>query len=53
MHHWRHLLIGLEDEYELDAGFVRSEKVNLVLASPPYSTRGAQGRSNSARDVCS
>lgn len=38
----------LEDEYELDNDSVSTEKVNLVLADPPYNIRSARGQSNSA-----
>lgn len=43
----------LENEYELGSGSVLTEKVNPVLADPPYSTRSARGQSNCAYDVFS
>lgn len=41
----------LGEEYELEPGSVLTEKVDLVLTDPPYSTRGAGGQSGSAHDV--
>lgn len=45
------LLNDLKDEYELDSGSVFIEKVVLVLANPPYSTRVERAQSDSAQDV--
>lgn len=42
-----------EDEYEPETGSVRTEKMNLVLASSPYNTSSALGRSNSAFEMFS
>lgn len=41
----------LKDDCILQTGSVLTENVNLVLASPPYNSRRAQGRSRPAYEV--
>lgn len=43
----------LQEEHEFETSSVLTEQVTFVLADPPYSTRSAQGQSNSAHDIFS